>query len=244
MPRETTHFGFESVGIDEKSDRVRAVFDSVAERYDLMNDLMSLGLHRIWKRFALDVCGLRASTRLLDLAGGTGDLTARAYSATQQIVLADINGPMLRRGRDRLLDEGKTGVRCVQVDAEDLPFADGSFDCVVMAFGLRNVTSKERALASIRRVLTRGGRLVVLEFSQVSNATLRRLYDEYSFRVLPSLGALIAGDAASYRYLAESIRMHPDQRALLGMFEAAGFERCRYFDLAQGVVAVHRGYRF
>jgi len=244
QPEETTHFGFESVGVGEKADRVRAVFDSVAGHYDVMNDLMSLGLHRIWKRFALDVCGLRPSTRLLDLAGGTGDLAVRAYAKTRHIVLADINGAMLQRGRDRLIDEGKVGVRSVQVDAEALPFADGAFDCVVMAFGLRNVTNKERALRSIHRVLARGGRLVVLEFSQVSDERLRRLYDAYSFRVLPWLGARIAGDASSYRYLAESIRVHPDQDALLRMFEEAGFERCRHFNLAQGVVAVHRGYRF
>ena len=244
QPEETTHFGFESVGVGEKADRVRAVFDSVAGHYDVMNDLMSFGLHRIWKRFALDVCGLRPSTRLLDLAGGTGDLAARAYARTRQIVLADINGAMLQRGRDRLIDEGKVGVRSVQVDAEALPFADGAFDCVVMAFGLRNVTNKERALRSIHRVLARGGRLVVLEFSQVSDERLRRFYDAYSFRVLPWLGARIAGDANSYRYLAESIRVHPDQDALLRMFEDAGFERCRHFNLAHGVVAVHRGYRF
>ena len=242
----TTHFGFETVEVDRKAERVRSVFDSVADHYDLMNDLMSFGLHRAWKRFAIGACGLREGVRLLDLAGGTGDLSARAHplvGRTGEIVLADINASMLARGRDRLLDEGKSvRVRYVQADAESLPFGDGTFDCVVFGFGLRNVTRKEKALAAAHRVLRRGGRLVVLEFSAVVPA-LRPLYDAYSFRVLPALGRGIAGDAASYRYLAESIRMHPTQDVLRGMLEDARFERCTYFNLAGGVVAVHRGYR-
>ena len=240
---ETTHFGFKSVSAEEKAERVADVFDSVADRYDVMNDLMSLGLHRVWKRFALSVRGLSPASRVLDLAGGTADLTSRAYFVTPNIVLADINDSMLRRGRDRLLDEGRVGVPCVRVDAEALPFADQSFDCVVLAFGLRNVTRKAEALASIYRVLARGGRLVVLEFSQVNFGPIRRVYDEYSFRILPWLGEHIAGSRASYEYLAESIRMHPDQVELQNMFEHAGFERCKYFNLTGGIVAVHRGYR-
>ena len=243
----TTHFGFETVEVDRKAARVAGVFDSVAPRYDLMNDLMSLGLHRVWKRFAIGVCGLRPGAKLLDLAGGTGDMSALAYraiGAAGEIVLADINASMLRRGRDRLLDEGKLPrVSCVQVDAEQLPFPDRSFDCVVMAFGLRNVTLKERALESIHRILRRGGRLVVLEFSELKARPARPAYDLFSFWLLPALGKRIAGDAESYQYLAESIWMHPNQDALLGMFEAVGFERCSYFNLSAGIVAVHRGYR-
>jgi demethylmenaquinone methyltransferase/2-methoxy-6-polyprenyl-1,4-benzoquinol methylase len=244
---KTTHFGFEQVSVDEKAGRVASVFDSVSERYDVMNDLMSFGMHRLWKRFAISVCGLRPGARVLDLAGGTGDMSALAYpvvGASGEIVLADINRAMLQRGRDRLMDKGMLPrVRCVQVDAEALPFPDEHFDCVMMAFGLRNVTEKQRALESIYRVLRRGGRAIVLEFSQVTLAPLRPVYDAYSFRLLPALGERIARDGASYQYLAESIRMHPDQGTLLEMFSEAGFERCKYFNLAAGIVAVHRGYR-
>jgi len=246
---ETRHadFGFERVSEAEKDRRVAGVFDSVAARYDLMNDLMSFGLHRAWKRFAVAVCGLRPGMRVLDLAGGTGDLSALVYSevgAGGRIVLADINSSMLVRGRERLLDRGMLPrVQVARADAERLPFLDRSFDCVIMAFGLRNVTRKEVALAAIFRTLRPGGRLVVLEFSTAAGRVLRACYDAYSFKLLPALGRLVAGDEGSYRYLAESIRMHPDQSMLREMFEAAGFERCTFFNLTSGVVAVHRGYR-
>ena len=244
---ETTHFGYQTVGVDEKANRVASVFHSVADRYDLMNDLMSMGMHRLWKRFAIDVCGLRPGMKLLDLAGGTADMTRLAYRAvgeTGSIVVADINASMLQVGRDRLVDAGMVPrARCVQVDAECLPFPAGTFDCVVMAFGLRNVTDKDRALRSINRVLRRGGRLVVLEFSTVRFAPLAPLYDWYSFRMLPALGKRVAGDADSYQYLAESIRMHPDQETLRTMMSDAGFGRCSVLNLSGGIVAVHRGYR-
>ena len=243
----STHFGFEDVPVEEKARRVAAVFDSVASRYDLMNDLMSLGLHRLWKRYAIGVSGVRAGQSVLDLAGGTGDLAAlmaRRVGEAGLIVVADINRAMLEVGRERLDDRGLVGsLRYAQADAERLPFADNSFDCVTMAFGLRNVTHKERALESILRVLRPGGRLLVLEFSQVSVPALRPLYDLYSFRVLPLLGRLVARDAESYRYLAESIRMHPDQEGLKGMMEAAGFVQCDYVNLTAGVVALHRGWK-
>jgi len=243
----STHFGFEDVPVEEKARRVAAVFDSVASRYDLMNDLMSLGLHRLWKRYAIGVSGVRAGQSVLDLAGGTGDLAAliaRRVGEAGLIVVADINRAMLEVGRERLDDRGLVGsLRYAQADAERLPFADNRFDCVTMAFGLRNVTHKERALESILRVLRPGGRLLVLEFSQVSVPALRPLYDLYSFRVLPLLGRLVARDAESYRYLAESIRMHPDQEGLKGMMEAAGFVQCDYVNLTAGVVALHRGWK-
>jgi demethylmenaquinone methyltransferase / 2-methoxy-6-polyprenyl-1,4-benzoquinol methylase len=242
----TTHFGFETVATGAKAGRVKGVFDSVAERYDIMNDLMSGGLHRIWKRYAIDHAGIRPGHIVLDLAGGTGDLAmafARQAGPRGYVVLADINAAMLAQGRARLVDAGIAGNLAVaQVDAENLPFADGTFDCVTMAFGLRNVTDKDRALASMRRVLKPGGKALILEFSKPLEA-LQPLYDLYSFRVLPALGKLVAGDEASYRYLAESIRMHPDQDTLLAMLQAAGFERCRYDNLAGGIVALHVGYR-
>lgn len=245
--RDYTHFGFERVATQDKQRRVRAVFDSVAERYDVMNDLMSLGLHRIWKRFAVTVCGVREGHCVLDLAGGTGDLTRLLQSrvgASGRVVLADINGAMLRRGRARLEDDAVVrGVHLTQLNAEALPFADASFDCVLIGFGLRNVTHKERALAEMYRVLRPGGQLLVLEFSRLKVAAARPLYDLYSFKVLPWLGANVAGDPDSYRYLAESIRMHPGQEELAGMMEEAGFEDCEWFNLAMGVVAVHRGRR-
>ena len=245
---KTTHFGFQQVPLGEKVRKVGAVFDSVANKYDIMNDVMSLGVHRLWKRFTIEQSGVRAGQRVLDLAGGTGDLAARfarMVGAEGEVVLADINGAMLRQGRARLLDRGINGnVRYVQANAECLPFPDHHFDCITMAFGLRNVTDKQAALASMFRILKPGGRLLVLEFSQVKAPGLKPLYDFYSFQVLPRLGRLIANDEASYRYLAESIRMHPDQEILKGMMEQAGFEDCGYFNLSGGIVALHRGFRF
>jgi demethylmenaquinone methyltransferase/2-methoxy-6-polyprenyl-1,4-benzoquinol methylase len=245
MPEKTTDFGYRSVPEDEKSKRVAGVFDSVAPRYDLMNDLMSAGLHRLWKRFAVETSGVRTGERVLDIAGGTGDLArlfSRRVGPQGEVVLTDINPAMLRLGRDRLLDTGLV-LPLVQCDAERLPFGSERFDCVAVAFGLRNMTRKDAALSEMRRVLKPGGRLVVLEFSKVW-APVKPLYDAYSFGLLPRLGKLVANDAAAYRYLAESIRMHPDQEALKAMMEQAGLERVEYFNLAAGVVALHRGYRF
>ena len=241
---EPTHFGYQQVPEADKARRVADVFDSVAARYDLMNDLMSGGLHRLWKRSAIERSGVRPGERVLDLAGGTGDLArrfARRVGPTGEVVLADINRAMLGRGRDRLIDAGLV-LPLVQCDAESLPFADASFDCVSIGFGLRNVTRKARALGEMRRVLRAGGRLLVLEFSRVWGP-LRPIYDAYSFSVLPRLGKLVAGDADSYRYLAESIRVHPDQGELKEMMQAAGLERVDYLNLTGGVVALHRGFR-
>jgi demethylmenaquinone methyltransferase/2-methoxy-6-polyprenyl-1,4-benzoquinol methylase len=236
-----THFGFKQIPEEEKAKRVGEVFDRVADRYDLMNDLMSLGLHRLWKSFAVSVARVRAGERVLDVASGSGDL-ARAFAARGAVVcMSDINGAMLARGRDRMADAGRLAP-AVQCDAERLPFADAAFDCVSVGFGLRNMTRKDAALAEMVRVLKPGGRLLVLEFSQVWKP-LQKPYDLYSFRVLPWLGERVAGDAAAYRYLAESIRMHPDQPALAAMLEGAGLERVEYFNLAAGAVAVHRGYK-
>jgi demethylmenaquinone methyltransferase/2-methoxy-6-polyprenyl-1,4-benzoquinol methylase len=244
---KTTHFGFREVPEDDKARMVGGVFDSVALRYDLMNDLMSGGIHRLWKRAAIELSGVRPGQRVLDVAGGTGDLGARfarEVGATGRVVLSDINAAMLGRGRDRLLDGGICGnVDFVLADAEALPFADASFDCVTIAFGLRNVTRKERALASMLRVLRPGGRLLVLEFSKPTSELLGRLYDAYSFGVIPKLGKLVTGDEDSYRYLAESIRVHPDQEQLRDLFEDAGFERCDYHNLTGGIVAIHRGFK-
>jgi len=243
----TTDFGYERVRREDKARRVRGVFDSVADNYDLMNDLMSGGAHRIWKRFALSITGLRPGQCALDVAGGTGDIAlglARQVGPGGLVVLTDINAAMLAHGRDRLLDTGHVrGIECVQANAEQLPFADASFHCVTIAFGLRNVTDKAAALASMRRTLKPGGQLVVLEFSKPL-AALQPLYDAYSFGLLPLLGRVVAKDEASYRYLAESIRMHPDQETLLGMMQGAGLEGCRYHNLSGGIVAVHRGYRY
>jgi demethylmenaquinone methyltransferase / 2-methoxy-6-polyprenyl-1,4-benzoquinol methylase len=240
-----THFGFETVPAPEKARKVGQVFDSVSRNYDLMNDLMSAGLHRYWKRFTVEQAGLRPGMKVLDIAGGTGDLArafARRVGPDGEVWLTDINGSMLALGRDRLVDDG-----CVQpvaqCDAEALPFPSGHFDRVSVAFGLRNMTRKDRALAEMHRVLKPGGKLLVLEFSQVWKP-LAPVYDAYSFRVLPLLGRLVSGDADSYRYLAESIRMHPDQEALKAMLEAAGFGRVRYFNLTSGVVALHEGVKF
>ncbi len=243
---KTTDFGYQQVPLGDKARRVGEVFSSVAGSYDLMNDLMSLGVHRLWKRFVIDLAGVRAGERVLDVAGGTGDLTA-AF-ATQcgpggLAVLTDINGAMLGQGRARLLDRGVTGVPLAQADAQCLPFADDSFDCVTIGFGLRNVTDKDAALRSMLRVLKPGGRLLILEFSRPVNPTFARLYDEYSFRVLPALGRMVANDEGAYRYLAESIRMHPDPQTLKNMMESAGFARCQVYNLTGGIVAVHRGFK-
>jgi demethylmenaquinone methyltransferase/2-methoxy-6-polyprenyl-1,4-benzoquinol methylase len=247
MQNKTTHFGFRNIPAREKSRHVREVFDSVAENYDLMNDMMSFGVHRLWKRFTVNMADLKPGQQVLDLAGGSGDLArlmAPVVGASGQIVLSDINAAMLARGRSKLLDSGVFGnVSFAQVNAEQLPFPDNCFDLVTMAFGLRNVTDKQRALDSIYRTLRPGGRLLVLEFSRPA-AALKPAYDYYSFNILPKLGRMIAKDESSYRYLAESIRMHPDQKTLQGMLEQAGLERCDYHNLTGGIVAVHRGYKF
>src|SRR5580658_2194422 len=243
----TVDFGFEKVAIPEKAERVRAVFESVAGKYDVMNDLMSFGVHRLWKRFTLSLTGLRPGQQALDVAGGTGDLALgllRQVGKDGRVVLSDINPRMLEVGRDRLLDAGHVGnVECLVADAERLPFADDSFDCVTIGFGLRNVTDKDAALRSMHRVLKPGGQLLVLEFSTAVAPGLKPLYDAYSFKVLPLLGRLVAHDADSYRYLAESIRMHPDQETLLEMLRHAGFAQTRYHNLSGGIVAVHRGFK-
>jgi demethylmenaquinone methyltransferase/2-methoxy-6-polyprenyl-1,4-benzoquinol methylase len=247
MNDKSTHFGFQRVAPEEKARRVGGVFDSVAHRYDLMNDLMSFGIHRLWKRFTIETSGIRRGQRVLDLAGGTGDLAARfsrLVGSEGEVVLCDINATMLDVGRGRLLDAGITrNVRYVQANAETLPFTDNSFDCVSMAFGLRNVTDKQTALESIFRVLRPGGRALILEFSEPTVPGLKPVYDLYSFRVLPLMGSIITGDSASYRYLAESIRMHPDQQRMCSMLELAGFARCDYHNLSGGIVALHRGYK-
>jgi demethylmenaquinone methyltransferase/2-methoxy-6-polyprenyl-1,4-benzoquinol methylase len=246
QPDDSTHFGFQSVSTDEKAGLVRDVFDSVAGRYDLMNDLMSGGLHRLWKRFTVGQASLKPGNVVLDLAGGTSDLArefSRKVGKEGHVILADINAAMLRQGRARLIDAGVSGnLSIAQVDAENLPFADRSFDCTSIAFGLRNVTDKDAALRSMYRTLKPGGKVMILEFSEPSKA-IKPAYDLYSFKVLPILGKLIARDSDSYQYLAESIRMHPDQETLKSMMEAAGFERCRYHNLAAGIVALHIGYR-
>jgi demethylmenaquinone methyltransferase / 2-methoxy-6-polyprenyl-1,4-benzoquinol methylase len=240
-----THFGYQTVNTSEKEKLVAGVFHSVAAKYDVMNDLMSGGIHRLWKRFTIELSGVRAGHRVLDIAGGTGDLTAkfsRIVGPTGRVVLADINDSMLKVGRDKLIDHGIVGnVDYVQANAEALPFPDNHFDCVSIAFGLRNVTDKDAALRSMYRVLKPGGRLLVLEFSKPQHAALGKLYDLYSFTALPLLGKLIANDSDSYRYLAESIRMHPDQETLRGMMTSAGFARSEFFNMTGGIVALHRG---
>ena len=241
---KTTHFGFSTVAETEKAQRVAEVFTSVAGKYDVMNDLMSLGLHRLWKRFAIQISGVRAGERVLDVAGGSGDLSrqfARRVGEDGQVWLTDINKAMLRVGRDRLIDEGAS-MPVAQCDAEHLPFPSNYFNCVSIAFGLRNVTHKDAALREMQRVLKPGGRLLVLEFSKVWKPC-EPLYDAYSFKLLPRLGQLIANDSESYRYLAESIRMHPSQEELKGMMEDAGLSRVEYFNLSAGVVALHRGHK-
>ncbi|MGR9114501.1 MAG: bifunctional demethylmenaquinone methyltransferase/2-methoxy-6-polyprenyl-1,4-benzoquinol methylase UbiE [Gammaproteobacteria bacterium] len=245
--KNTTHFGFKQVAAEEKVKLVKGVFDSVASKYDVMNDLMSLGIHRIWKRVAVQLSNVRSGDQVLDLAGGTGDLTLlfeKRVGPKGQVVLADINSEMLRTGRDRLIDHGVAGnIRYAQVNAECLPFADNTFDCVCIGFGLRNVTNKDAALRSMYRVLKPGGRVIVLEFSHPTDKLTEKVYDFYSFSLLPKIGALVAKDEDSYRYLAESIRMHPKQDELKQMMENAGLERCEYFNMTQGIVAVHRGYK-
>jgi len=243
--KDTTHFGYKEVDKDAKAGMVADVFHSVAARYDLMNDLMSGGIHRIWKRFTIELSGVRKGNAVLDIAGGTGDLAARfadIVGPEGRVVLADINDSMLQVGRDKLLDRGKQGnLEFVQADAQFLPFPDDSFDCITIAFGLRNVTDKDTALRSMLRVLKPGGRLLVLEFSKPENPLLSKAYDTYSFRVLPMMGRLVANDSDSYQYLAESIRMHPDQDTLREMMEDAGFSRCEYHNMTGGVVALHKG---
>jgi len=239
---QKTHFGFEEVNESDKSRRVKDVFSSVASQYDIMNDLMSGGLHRVWKHIAVTLSGVREGSRVLDIAGGTGDLSKRylkKIGERGELWLTDINGEMLTVGRDRLIDDGFMPPLC-QCDAESLPYPDNYFDCVTVAFGLRNMTHKDKALEEMHRVLKRGGRLIVLEFSKVWKP-LEKLYDLYSFKLLPLMGRLVAKDEASYRYLAESIRMHPAQEELAQMMRAAGFERAEFFNLTAGVVAIHRG---
>jgi demethylmenaquinone methyltransferase/2-methoxy-6-polyprenyl-1,4-benzoquinol methylase len=248
MTEKTTHFGYQKVDWDEKQRRVAGVFDSVAANYDLMNDVMSFGIHRLWKRFAIEQSGARPGQRLLDLAGGTGDLAAglsRLVGPHGDVVVGDINASMLNVGRARLLDRGISGnVKFVQANAENLPFPPNSFDCITIAFGLRNVTDKQKALESMYHVLKPGGRVLILEFSTPTVPGLKQAYDLYSFRILPLMGRLVAGDESSYRYLAESIRMHPDQETLRTMMQQAGFEDCDYHNLSGGIVALHRGFRY
>lgn len=248
MSDNYTHFGYQQVREKDKAGRVGAVFDSVAARYDLMNDLMSLGIHRLWKRFAIEQCGIRPGQQVLDLAGGTGDLAARLAplaGSAGRVVIADINASMLETGRERLLDKGITGnLLFTQANAEALPFPDQDFDCVIIGFGLRNVTHKLQALKEMYRVLKPGGRALVLEFSRPATPGLKPLYDFYSFRLLPLIGKVVANDESSYRYLAESIRMHPGQQELEALLQQAGFEDTEYFNLSGGIVALHRGYRY
>ncbi|MFT6259621.1 MAG: demethylmenaquinone methyltransferase/2-methoxy-6-polyprenyl-1,4-benzoquinol methylase [Bermanella sp.] len=242
---QTTHFGYKTVNKEEKQAKVAEVFHSVAAKYDIMNDLMSFGVHRLWKRFTMEFTGVRKGDQVLDIAGGTGDLAMKfsdLVGPDGKVVLADINDSMLKVGRDRLLDKGYSGnIEVVQANAESLPFADNSFNVITMAFGLRNVTNKDKALQEFNRVLKPGGRLLVLEFSKTKNPLLSKAYDLYSFSALPMMGKLITNDAESYRYLAESIRMHPDQETLKGMFEEAGFANCEYHNLTGGIVALHKG---
>ena len=244
MEQKTTHFGFKTVNEAEKQQKVGEVFHSVAQKYDVMNDVMSAGMHRVWKRFAVDVSCVKAGDKVLDIAGGSGDLSklfSQKVGATGQVILTDINASMLAVGRDRMIDAGLS-VPATQCNAEFLPFADNSFDCVIVAFGLRNMTHKDTALKEMQRVLKIGGRLLVLEFSKVWQP-LEKIYDAYSFKLLPFMGKLIAKDSKSYEYLAESIRVHPDQETLKTMLENAGLSRVDYYNLSAGVVALHKGYK-
>jgi demethylmenaquinone methyltransferase/2-methoxy-6-polyprenyl-1,4-benzoquinol methylase len=249
-PKEesTTHFGFTNVPIQEKSNRVADVFHSVASKYDLMNDVMSMGLHRLWKRFTIGQANIRPGQRVLDLAGGTGDLAkefTKKVGKSGLVVLADINQKMLERGRERLIDEGIVGnIQYVQADAECLPFPDNYFDCITIAFGLRNVTDKSAALRSMYRVLKPGGKLLVLEFSKPVLPLLNTIYDKYSFHIIPTVGAWITGDKDSYQYLVESIRMHPDQETLKNMMQDAAFDDVTYHNLSAGIVALHKGFKY
>lgn len=242
-----THFGYSKVSPEEKTQKVRHVFESVAENYDVMNDLMSFGLHRLWKKFVIHTAAIRERQTVLDLAGGTGDLAAaisKRVGAEGMVILSDINASMLRTGRDKMIDNGiMKNLRYVQANAEYLPFEDNTFDCITMAFGLRNVTFKEKCLASVYSKLKPAGKFIVLEFSK-PDEWLQPIYDRYSFSILPWLGKTIAGDEDSYRYLAESIRMHPDQLTLKGMFEQAGFDECRVVNMSGGIVAAHIGYKY
>lgn len=245
--QKTTHFGFQEIPLGEKAHKVAEVFHSVANRYDLMNDLMSFGIHRLWKRFTIELGSIRPGMRILDLAGGTGDLAsvfAELAGPKGQVILSDINSSMLEQGRERLTNEGKVGnLSYVQANAESLPFPANHFDRITIAFGLRNVTRKEAALRSMYQVLKPGGQLLVLEFSRPA-AWLTPVYNAYSFWALPRLGQLVTGDADSYRYLVESIRQHPNQETLCAMMQSAGFERCDFYNLSQGIVALHRGYKY
>ena len=243
-----THFGYRTVEAEQKQQLVGAVFDSVAEKYDVMNDLMSFGIHRLWKQFTINQSAVRHGQSVLDLAGGTGDLAAKMaerVGSDGSVILSDINESMLSVGRDRMVDQGIIrNIRYALANAEALPFADNSFDCITIAFGLRNVTDKQAALNSMFSTLKPGGRALVLEFSKPVLPLLSKAYDAYSFSALPVMGRLVAGDADSYRYLAESIRQHPDQETLLGMMQTAGFERCDYHNLTGGIVALHKGFKF
>ncbi|MFM9835888.1 MAG: bifunctional demethylmenaquinone methyltransferase/2-methoxy-6-polyprenyl-1,4-benzoquinol methylase UbiE [Methylophilaceae bacterium] len=244
MNNKTTHFGFKTVNENEKQQKVGEVFHSVAQKYDVMNDVMSAGMHRLWKRFAVDISGVKAGDKVLDIAGGSGDLSklfSKKVGAKGSVILTDINASMLGVGRDRMIDAG-LNVPAAQCNAELLPFADNTFDCVIVAFGLRNMTHKDIALKEMQRVLKTGGRLLVLEFSKVWQP-LEKIYDAYSFKLLPFMGKLIAKDADSYEYLAESIRMHPDQETLKQMISDAGFSRTDYYNLSAGVVSLHKGYK-
>ncbi len=244
---KTTHFGFQQVPVEEKQDKVKEVFHSVAQKYDLMNDLMSFGIHRLWKRLTIQMSGARKGQKILDLAGGTGDLTrefSKLVGQSGEVTLADINESMLEVGKEKLLNQGYwQNIQFVQANAEELPFEDNTFDVITIAFGLRNVTHKEKALRSMLRCLKPGGRLLVLEFSHPVHKPLSKLYDLYSFNILPQMGKLVTNDAESYRYLAESIRMHPDQETLKDMMEEAGFVQCEYHNMTGGIVALHRGFK-
>lgn len=245
--KSNTHFGFQSVPWEEKESKVREVFHSVAKNYDVMNDLMSLGIHRLWKYFTIELSQVRPGQSVLDLAGGSGDLTrllCKKVGNTGRVVLADINASMLAVGRDRLIDEGLHAVNFVQANAQSLPFTDNEFHCITMAFGLRNVTDKDAALRSIYRVCKPGGKVMILEFSTPSLPGLKPIYDWYSFHILPKIGRFVANDETSYQYLAESIRMHPNQTTLKNMIEQAGFEDCRYYNLSGGIVALHIAYKY
>ena len=247
MSGNKTHFGFKQVDADKKEGLVAEVFSSVAGKYDIMNDVMSFGIHRIWKKIAMAHTGLKKGMHALDIAGGTGDLTiqmSKQVGATGEVIISDINPAMLEQGRRRLIDKGVAGnVKFVEANAEELPFEDKSFDCVTIAFGLRNVTNKDKALKEMHRVLKPGGRLLVLEFSKPVVPGLDKIYDVYSFKILPFMGKIIADDEESYRYLAESIRMHPDQSTLKAMMVEAGFERCTYHNMTGGIVALHKGFK-
>lgn len=246
--QKTTHFGYQTVKVEDKVQKVGEVFHSVASSYDIMNDLMSFGIHRLWKRYTIEMSAARSGQTILDIAGGTGDLTmkfSKIVGKSGKVVLADINASMLQVGRDKLLDHGYAGnIDYVQANAEELPFEDNTFDCITISFGLRNVTNKDKALESMYRVLKPGGRCLVLEFSRPTSDILEKVYDRYSFSILPAMGKLVAKDSESYRYLAESIRMHPDQNKLKHMMRKAGFENPEYFNLTGGIVALHRGFKY